>query len=177
MLTAIKAGRVDVVVVYKVDRLSRSLADFARLMQVFDEHRVSFVSVTQQFNTTTSMGRLMLNVLLSFAQFEREVTGERIRDKIAASKAKGMWMGGNVPLGYRVEKRKLVVDENDVPVDSVDFEAVFKDAPDPTVTKAAYETAATDIDTLRKAIRAELGDTKTVAKGVRIESDDRRPHA
>jgi DNA invertase Pin-like site-specific DNA recombinase len=89
-----KAGQIDVIVVYKVDRLTRALSDFAKLVEVFDRHAVSFVSVTQQFNTTTSMGRLTLNVLLSFAQFEREVTGERIRDKIAASKKKGMWMGG-----------------------------------------------------------------------------------
>ncbi len=101
------------VVVYKVDRLTRSLADFAKLVELFDSHGVSFVSVTQSFNTTTSMGRLTLNVLLSFAQFEREVTGERIRDKIAASKKKGIWMGGVVPLGYRVEARKLLVDEGE----------------------------------------------------------------
>jgi DNA invertase Pin-like site-specific DNA recombinase len=100
---------VDVVVVYKVDRLTRSLADFARMVELFDAHGVSFVAVTQQFNTTTSMGRLTLNVLLSFAQFEREVTGERIRDKIAASKRKGMWMGGVPPLGYDVRDRRLVV--------------------------------------------------------------------
>src|SRR5881227_2703369 len=100
LLADIRAGRVDIVVVYKVDRLTRSLADFARLVELFDAEDVSFVSVTQQFNTTSSMGRLTLNVLLSFAQFEREVTGERIRDKIAASKAKGLWMGGLAPLGY-----------------------------------------------------------------------------
>lgn len=99
------------IVVYKIDRLSRSLMDFARLVEVFDEHKVTFVSVTQSFNTTTSMGRLTLNVLLSFAQFEREVTGERIRDKIAASRAKGMWMGGFVPWGYDAIKRKLVINE------------------------------------------------------------------
>jgi DNA invertase Pin-like site-specific DNA recombinase len=99
------------VVVYKVDRLTRSLADFAKLVELFDAQGVSFVSVTQAFNITSSMGRLTLNVLLSFAQFEREVTGERIRDKIAASKKKGLWMGGAVPLGYRVQDRKLVVDE------------------------------------------------------------------
>lgn len=103
--------QVDVVVVYKIDRLTRSLADFAKIVEVFDTSGVSFVSVTQQFNTTTSMGRLTLNVLLSFAQFEREVTTERIRDKIAASRKKGMWMGGTVPVGYRVENRKLVIDE------------------------------------------------------------------
>ncbi len=101
------------VVVYKVDRLTRSLTDFARLVELFDQHGVSFVSVTQAFNTTSSMGRLTLNVLLSFAQFEREVTGERIRDKIAASKQKGIWMGGVVPLGYRVSERALhIVDEH-----------------------------------------------------------------
>ena len=109
LLADIELGKVDVVVVYKIDRLSRALSDFARMVEVFDRHGVSFVSVTQQFNTTTSMGRLMLNVLLSFAQFEREVTGERIRDKIAASKRKGMWMGGPLPLGYKVVERKLIV--------------------------------------------------------------------
>jgi DNA invertase Pin-like site-specific DNA recombinase len=111
LLADIEAGLVDVVVVYKIDRLSRSLMDFARLVETFDQHEVTFVSVTQSFNTTTSMGRLTLNILLSFAQFEREVIGERVRDKIAASRARGMWMGGPVPFGYRVENRKLVVDE------------------------------------------------------------------
>jgi site-specific DNA recombinase len=111
LLDHIREDKVDVVVVYKIDRLTRSLMDFAKLVEVFDRHSVSFVSVTQQFNTTTSMGRLTLNVLLSFAQFEREVTAERIRDKIAASKQKGIWMGGRIPLGYRVEDRKLVVDD------------------------------------------------------------------
>ncbi len=109
LLADIEKGKVDTVVVYKVDRLTRSLADFARIVAVFDARSVSFVSVTQQFNTTTSMGRLTLNMLLSFAQFEREVTGERIRDKIAASKKKGMWMGGLPPLGYDVQDKKLVV--------------------------------------------------------------------
>jgi len=112
LLVDVEARRIDVIVVYKVDRLTRSLADFAKLVELFDQHEVSFVSVTQSFNTTTSMGRLTLNVLLSFAQFEREVTGERIRDKIAASKKKGMWMGGVVPLGYRVEYRSLHIDED-----------------------------------------------------------------
>ena len=111
LLGDIKAGKVQIVVVYKVDRLTRSLADFAKIVDVFDAHGASFVSVTQQFNTTTSMGRLTLNMLLSFAQFEREIAGERIRDKIAASKAKGMWMGGNVPLGYDAKDRKLIVNE------------------------------------------------------------------
>jgi DNA invertase Pin-like site-specific DNA recombinase len=110
LLQDIRDRKIDVVVVYKIDRLTRSLMDFARMVEIFDASNASFVSVTQQFNTTTSMGRLTLNVLLSFAQFEREVTAERIRDKIAASRKKGMWMGGTVPLGYRVENRKLVVD-------------------------------------------------------------------
>ena len=109
LLEDINAGHVDLVVVYKIDRLTRSLTDFARMVDVFDKHETSFVSVTQHFNTTTSMGRLTLNVLLSFAQFEREVTGERIRDKIAASKIKGMWMGGPIPLGYDVKSRVLVI--------------------------------------------------------------------
>jgi site-specific DNA recombinase len=109
LMTDLNQGLIDVLVVYKVDRLTRSLGDFAKMVEAFDAHSVSFVSVTQQFNTTTSMGRLTLNVLLSFAQFEREVTGERIRDKIAASKRKGMWMGGLVPLGYVVRERRLVV--------------------------------------------------------------------
>jgi len=113
LLADIGAGRVDTVVVYKVDRLTRSLADFAKIVDAFDAKGVSFVSVTQQFNTTTSMGRLTLNMLLSFAQFEREVTGERIRDKIAASKQKGMWMGGLPPLGYDVQDRKLVVNPSE----------------------------------------------------------------
>lgn len=111
LLADIDDGLVDVVLVYKIDRLSRSLMDFARLVEVFDRNGVTFVSVTQSFNTTTSMGRLTLNILLSFAQFEREVTAERIRDKVRASRMKGMWMGGVPPLGYRVENRKLVLDE------------------------------------------------------------------
>src|SRR5450830_786997 len=113
LLADIEAGQIDVVVVYKVDRLTRALSDFAKLVEVFDRRGVSFVSITQQFNTTTSMGRLTLNVLLSFAQFEREVTSERIRDKIAASKKKGMWMGGFPSLGYDVQDRKLVVNKQE----------------------------------------------------------------
>ncbi|MFZ1413825.1 MAG: recombinase family protein [Defluviicoccus sp.] len=111
LLRDIEAGRIDVVVVYKIDRLSRSLMDFAKLVEVFDRCQVTFVSITQSFNTTTSMGRLTLNILLSFAQFEREVIGERVRDKIAASRRKGLWMGGMPPLGYDVAERKLVVNE------------------------------------------------------------------
>ena len=113
LLEDIRQRRVDVVVVYKIDRLTRSLLDFSKMVEIFDAAGASFVAVTQQFNTTTSMGRLTLNVLLSFAQFEREVTAERIRDKIAASKSKGMWMGGTVPLGYRAENRRLVIDEEE----------------------------------------------------------------
>src|SRR5437016_8042022 len=109
LLADVRARKVDVIVVYKVDRLTRSLADFAKLVELFDGHGVSFVSVTQQFNTTTSMGRLTLNVLLSFAQFEREVTSERIRDKIGASKRKGLWVGGVVPLGYQAKDRKITI--------------------------------------------------------------------
>jgi site-specific DNA recombinase len=121
LLSDVGAGKIDVVVVYKVDRLTRSLADFAKLVELFDQHRVSFVSVTQSFNTTSSMGRLTLNVLLSFAQFEREVIGERVRDKIAASKRKGIWVGGPVPLGYASVDKKLVV----VPEEAETVRAIF----------------------------------------------------
>ena len=120
LLADVRARKVDVIVVYKVDRLTRSLADFAKLVELFDAHNVSFVSVTQQFNTTTSMGRLTLNVLLSFAQFEREVTSERIRDKIAASKRKGLWVGGMVPLGYDTKDRKITVNEGEAAILSPD---------------------------------------------------------
>lgn len=113
LLADVTAGRIDVIVVYKVDRLTRALSDFSKIIEILDATGASFVSVTQAFNTTTSMGRLTLNVLLSFAQFEREVTGERIRDKIAASKKKGMWMGGPIPLGYEVINRKLIVREDE----------------------------------------------------------------
>lgn len=126
LLADIEGGRVDVVVVYKIDRLSRALMDFARLVEVFDRHGVTFVSVTQSFNTTTSMGRLTLNVLLSFAQFEREVIGERIRDKVAASRKRGMWMGGYVPLGYEVQDRKLVINEREAATVRMIFERFLK---------------------------------------------------
>ncbi len=122
LLDDIRSGKVNIIVVYKIDRLTRSLMDFAKLVQVFDEYGVTFVSITQSFNTTTSMGRLTLNVLLSFAQFEREVSGERIRDKIAASKQKGMWMGGVAPIGYKIENRKLVVNKPEVKLANHIFE-------------------------------------------------------
>lgn len=122
LLCEIQAGKIDVVVVYKVDRLTRSLADFAKLVEIFDQHGASFVSITQSFNTTTSMGRLTLNVLLSFAQFEREVIGERVRDKIAASKRKGIWVGGPVPLGYASVNKKLVI----VPEEAETVREIFK---------------------------------------------------
>jgi len=126
LLADIESRRVDVVVVYKIDRLSRALMDFAKLVEVFDRNNVTFVSVTQSFNTTTSMGRLTLNILLSFAQFEREVIGERIRDKFAASRKKGMWMGGFVPLGYDVKDRKLVVNKAEAATVRMIFERFIK---------------------------------------------------
>ena len=121
LLADVAAGRIDVVVIYKIDRLTRSLADFARIVELLEKHGASFVSVTQSFNTKTSMGRLMLHVLLSFAQFEREVGAERVRDKIAASKAKGMWMGGTVPLGYEAADKKLVINESEAETVSTIF--------------------------------------------------------
>lgn len=116
LLADIKAGKIHIIVVYKIDRLTRSLMDFAKLVEIFDQHQVTFVSVTQSFNTTNSMGRLTLNVLLSFAQFEREVTGERIRDKIAASKKKGMWMGGVPPMGYDLDNHQLLINEENAKI-------------------------------------------------------------
>src|ERR1700735_990879 len=113
LLADIEAGKIDVVVVYKIDRLTRSLADFAKLVEAFDAKSISFVAVTQQFNTTTSMGRLTLNILLSFAQFERELASERVRDKVAASRKKGKWTGGSVPLGYDAKERKLVINKSE----------------------------------------------------------------
>ena len=122
LIADVEAGLIDVIVVYKIDRLSRSLMDFAKLVEVLDRNNVTFVSVTQSFNTTTSMGRLTLNILLSFAQFEREVIGERIRDKFAASRKRGMWMGGFVPLGYDVKDRKLVINESEAKTVRMIFE-------------------------------------------------------
>ena len=146
LLADIEAGRVDVVVVYKIDRLSRALMDFARLVEVFDRHGVTFVSVTQSFNTTTSMGRLTLNVLLSFAQFEREVIGERIRDKVAASRKRGMWMGGYVPLGYEVQDRKLVINDREAATVRLIFERFLKVG---SATALARVLAAEGVQTRR----------------------------
>ena len=136
LLADIEGGRIDVVVVYKIDRLSRSLMDFAKLVEVFDRCQVTFVSITQAFNTTTSMGRLTLNILLSFAQFEREVIGERIRDKFAASRARGMWMGGMPPLGYDVVERKLVVNEGEAELVRLIFSRFLRVG---SATKLAHE--------------------------------------
>ena len=147
LLIDIQAGKIDIVVVYKIDRLSRSLADFAKMVEVFDNHMVSFSSVTQQINSATSMGRLMLNVLLSFAQFEREVTGERIRDKIAASKRKGMWMGGSVPLGYRVENRALQIEPQEAELVQRIFEQFITEK---STTKIVKELNEQGIQTKRK---------------------------
>jgi DNA invertase Pin-like site-specific DNA recombinase len=144
LLADIAAGKVDVIVVYKVDRLTRSLADFARILDTLDKVGASFVSVTQAFNTTTSMGRLTLNVLLSFAQFEREVTSERIRDKVAASKKKGMWMGGPVPLGYRLGDRKLLVDDHEAEI----VRSIFRHYTElRSVTKLVEELAQQNVRT------------------------------
>ena len=147
LLKDIQAGKIDIVVVYKIDRLSRSLADFAKMVEVFDNHMVSFSSVTQQINSATSMGRLMLNVLLSFAQFEREVTGERIRDKIAASKRKGMWMGGPVPLGYCVENRALQIAPEEADLVQRIFEQFITEQ---STTKIVKELNEQGIQTKRK---------------------------
>src|SRR4051812_32890560 len=144
LLADIEAHRVDIVVVYKIDRLSRSLMDFARLVEVFDRNGVTFVSVTQSFNTTTSMGRLTLNILLSFAQFEREVIGERIRDKFAASRKKGMWMGGYVPMGYAVKDRKLVINEQDAATVRMIFERFARIG---STTRLAQELARDGVRT------------------------------
>ena len=144
LLADIEAGRIDVIVVYKIDRLSRSLMDFAQLVEIFDRKAVTFASITQNFNTTSSMGRLTLNILLSFAQFEREVTGERIRDKISASRKKGIWMGGTVPLGYRVENRKLVIDKAEAAIVRMIFDRFLKTG---SATTLARELASEGVTT------------------------------
>ena len=143
LLADIEQGRIDVVVVYKIDRLSRALMDFARLVEVFDRQKVTFVSVTQSFNTTTSMGRLTLNVLLSFAQFEREVIGERIRDKVAASRRKGIWMGGHPPLGYDVKDRRLVVNEAEASTVQMIYERFCKVGSATTLARALLQEGVT----------------------------------
>ena len=143
LLADIEAGRIDTIVTYKIDRLSRSLMDFAKLVEVFDRHNVTFVSVTQAFNTTTSMGRLTLNILLSFAQFEREVIGERIRDKFAASRARGMWMGGHPPLGYDVKDRKLVVNATEAATVRMIFERFARQGSATTLARALAEEGVT----------------------------------
>ena len=148
LLADIEVGKIDIVVVYKIDRLSRSLADFAKMVEVFDNQNVSFSSVTQQINSATSMGRLMLNVLLSFAQFEREVTGERIRDKIAASKRKGMWMGGVVPYGYRVENRLLLIEPKEAELVKRIFERFNTEK---SMTKIVQDLNEQDIRTKRNS--------------------------
>jgi site-specific DNA recombinase len=150
----IEAGKIDVVVVYKIDRLSRSLMDFSRLVEVFDQHKVTFVSVTQSFNTTTSMGRLTLNVLLSFAQFEREVIGERIRDKFAASRKRGLWMGGWAPLGYEVRERKLAVNEVDAKLVRSIFQRFLKTGSTTTLAR----------ELIRENVRNKYG--KLIDKGI-----------
>ena len=173
LLADIEAGLVDVIAVYKIDRLSRSLMDFARLVEVFDRHGVTFVSVTQSFNTTTSMGRLTLNILLSFAQFEREVIGERIRDKFAASRARGMWMGGHPPLGYDVLDRKLVVNEAEAAVVRHIFEQFARlGSPTKLVTVLRAEAVTTkrgkpiDKNDLHRLLRNRVYLGDAVHKGV-----------
>lgn len=158
LLADIKTCQLDVIVIYKIDRLTRSLADFARLAELLDEHGVSFVSVTQQFNTTTSMGRLMLNVLLSFAQFEREITGERIRDKIAASKRKGLWMGGTTPMGYDTADRQLVVNPADARIVKEIFRLYLEAGSVPALQRALKERGIhTKTRVLKDGTRASGG--------------------
>ncbi|NWG38965.1 MAG: recombinase family protein [Hydrogenophilaceae bacterium] len=161
LIADIEAGKIDIVVVYKIDRLTRSLADFSKMVEVFERNEVSFVSVTQQFNTTTPMGRLMLNVLLSFAQFEREVTGERIRDKIAAAKRKGMWMGGVPSIGYDVVNRQLVINEAEAAVVRRIFEEMLTIG---SPTQIAANLTAEGITT--KAWTTQEGQTRS---GTRID--------
>jgi DNA invertase Pin-like site-specific DNA recombinase len=163
LLRDIEAGMVDVVVVYKIDRLSRSLTDFAKLVELFERHNVTFVSVTQQFNTTTSMGRLTLNILLSFAQFEREVIGERIRDKFAASRRKGLWMGGWPPLGYEVADRRLAVVEREAALVRRIFDRFAKTG---SALAVARELNASGEVTKRRACADRARGGKPWTKGV-----------
>jgi DNA invertase Pin-like site-specific DNA recombinase len=164
LLSDIRKGLVDVVVVYKIDRLTRSLFDFAKIVEIFEAANVSFVSITQSFNTTTSMGRLTLNVLLSFAQFEREVTGERIRDKIAASKRKGMWMGGNIPLGYDLKDRKLVPNLEEAAVIRTIFETYLRCG---TVRVLKEELDRKDLRTRKRTTERPDGSHRTTG-GIRF---------
>jgi site-specific DNA recombinase len=157
LMADIAAGLIDTIIVYKVDRLTRSLADFAKIVDALDKQGVSFVSVTQQFNTTTSMGRLTLNVLLSFAQFEREVTGERIRDKFAASKQKGMWMGGPIPLGYDVKDRKLIVNEPEAETVRQIYRRYLELGTVPKLVEALKAAGITSKKTIRGAERVRGG--------------------
>ena len=159
LMADIERGQIDIVVVYKIDRLTRSLADFAKMVEIFDQHGVSFSAVTQQINSATSMGRLMLNVLLSFAQFEREVTGERIRDKIAAAKRKGMWMGGVPPLGYDVDNRLLVINESEAAIVRRIFEEMLTIG---SPTQIAANLTAEGITT--KAWTTQEGQTRSGAR-------------
>ena len=138
LIADVEDGLVDIIVVYKIDRLSRALMDFAKLVEIFDRNNVTFVSVTQSFNTTTSMGRLTLNILLSFAQFEREVIGERIRDKFAASRKRGIWMGGSVPMGYDVKNRKLVINEAEAAIVRMIFERFVSLGSATVLARAVY---------------------------------------
>ncbi len=161
LLADIERGLVDIVVVYKIDRLTRSLADFSKMVEVFERYNVSFVSVTQQFNTTTSMGRLMLNVLLSFAQFEREVTGERIRDKIAAAKRKGLWMGGVPPLGYDVKDRMLIINDKEAEI----IQRIFKEM----LTIGSQTQIARQLSDEGITTKAWTTKDKTVRLGARID--------
>ena len=161
LMVDVESGKIDMVVIYKIDRLSRSLADFARMVEIFDRYSVSFSAVTQQINSATSMGRLMLNVLLSFAQFEREVTGERIRDKIAASKRKGLWMGGVPPLGYDVENRQLVINETEAAIVRRIFQEMLTNA---STTQISAQLNAEGLTT--KAWTTRDGRTR---KGIRFD--------
>lgn len=160
LLADVAAGKIDIIVVYKVDRLTRSLSDFAKIVDILDSNTASFVSVTQAFNTTTSMGRLTLNILLSFAQFEREVTGERIRDKFAASRKKGMWMGGNPPLGYDIKDRKLIVNKNEAKAVAYIFQRYLELESVPALT----EELALDNITTKKWVTS----ARTIRGGTRF---------
>ena len=154
LLNDIEAKRVDVIVVYKIDRLSRALMDFSKLVEVFDRNEATFVSVTQSFNTTTSMGRLTLNILLSFAQFEREVIGERIRDKFAASRRKGMWMGGWTPLGYDIKDRKLILNEPEARVVQSIFKRFARGIEPQLLIEQLADEGAFSIKTVNPSIKA-----------------------